>query len=240
MEIETFATVNKKKDKKIKQNNTYGKKGSVGKTFSERSFGGNMSNRKYTKENVKKHKLVQNNTPPITNKIKKDVIPPLYPTNVDNLPSSSKTYRTGYLNTKNYIEQPKELDKYYEPSQQLDNINLKQPSINIKNIVNDKNVNTQDTAVGNGNGNGYGYDYGYGNYNNGWNWLYGGYYNPFLAFNPYAPYSYFSPLIDNDDNTPDYSNQINNLNMKIQHFSMITSLLAFFLIIMILFIFIKK
>ncbi len=201
-EIETFKAIKKNKSDK---NNTYGLKGSVGKSYFDRSFGGGMSNRKYTKDNVKKHKPAK--TQNITSNINKSVTPPLFPVS---LPSSSSTYRTGYVNTKNYIDQPKNIGKYYEPSQELNDINLnKGEGIHINNIVNDKNINDNANVNGGGN-NGWNNNDGWNN--NGWNWLNGAY-NPFSYFNPYAPYFYpydginGTETVINDD-SPKYNNSL--------------------------------
>ena len=190
--------------KSIKKNDSYGLKGSVGKSFSERSFGGKMSNRKFTKNNVMQHKPTRPEN--ITNKIKKNVIPPLFPLSLDSLPSSSKTYRTGFVNTKNYIKQPELISDYYEPAQQLEDINFKS-GIHINNIINDKNI--QDTSIGNRNNDGWDNNYNNGWNNNGWNWL-NGPYNPFSYFNPYASYMMPQDSINNTETIqqqhPSYNN----------------------------------
>ncbi len=87
---ETFKSIN------TRSNNHYGGKntGNTGKNFSNRSFGGSMSNRKYTKDQVKPHKLTKA-TSQITSNVKGDATPPLYP--ISNA-SSRPDYRTGYLN----------------------------------------------------------------------------------------------------------------------------------------------
>ena len=117
-----YETFKKTKDNK---NDKYGVKnsGNTGKNFYNRSFGGGMSNRKYTKEQVKPHKL-KKSIGVISSDIKnKTIIPPLYP--VSNA-SSQKGYRTGYLNNDlNDIPRTSDLTTYYQPMQNLEDVKLK-------------------------------------------------------------------------------------------------------------------
>ena len=198
-QIETF--------KKIKGNKKYGTSGNTGKNYSNRSFGGGMSNRKYTKKQVKKHKLLPNEmrTGEISN-IKSDnkhLVPPLYPTTLGSLGSNN---RSGYINPSDttIIPNPNNINKYIYPSQELENVKMESngnsneysitndPNKNYKvyiennNINNDKNINDNSSNDGTR----------WNDYNNTYN---GGYYGQYPWF-LYNPYLYGQDQYDNKKN----------------------------------------
>lgn len=195
-QIETFKKI--KPEKKIKKNNIYGTSGNIGKNYSTRSFGGGMSNRKYTKKQVKKHKLLPNNerTGEVSNikPDKKKLVPPLYPTT---LGSTGPNNRSGYINPNSTttVPNPNNIDKYIYPSQELENVNMEVVDDPNKYSISIKNVNNNDINSLDGNG--------YGGYN-GSRWAdytyNGGYYgpNPWFSYNPYlyGP----NPFDDNNKN----------------------------------------
>lgn len=240
MNIETFKSYkskdkkskdkqNKKQKNKDKKNKYYGVKnsGDTGKNFYNRSFGGAMSNRKYTKEQVKPHKL-DNKTPTIKNQTE-NVIPPLYPVT---LSSSSDYYRTGYVNNKDTIDAPNDITKYYYPSQELKDINVDtQPkSITITNVNNNRDTN--DNANSNTNANGGSGDYGgwnngwwNNNYPNGYNWFYNTLLYPWNI--PPYPYYGYPPNDDNNktiiinNKNDDSKNNIDDENKNTENFKVI-------------------
>lgn len=231
-----------KKTKDVKKNDKYGVKhsGNTGKNFYNRSFGGAMSNRKYTKEQVKPHKLKKSIGTVSPNVKDKKIIPPLYPVSDA---SSQKGYRTGYLsNDKHKMKKPSELTKYYQPMQNMDKDNSSNANnIKITNINNDKNV--QDGGNNNSN-NGYnGYNDGYNGINNGYNWYYGGYGTP-NWYNPYYYGSYLpwmppyqdeqQPVIIN--NIPSEENK--KMPYPMPHYGM--TCLIIIIIVLIILLFIKK
>ena len=194
-QIETFQQVENfkkiKPEKKIKKNIKYGTSGNTGKNYSTRSFGGGMSNRKYTKKQVKPHKLLPNNqrTGEISNikPNRKQLVPPLYPTTLGSLGENN---RSGYINPHNttIIPDPNNINKYIYPSQELINVNMESEPDNKKNnykiIIKNKNIIPDNNNNTNGN---IWNDYD-GTYN-------GGYYGPntWFTYNPYlygpSPYS---------------------------------------------------
>jgi len=198
-QIETFQTVEhfkkNKSDKKIKKNIKYGTSGNTGKNFSNRSFGGAMSNRKYTKKQVKPHKLLPHDqrTGVISN-IKPDnkkLVPPLYPVT---LGSIGENNRSGFINPHDttIIPDPNNINKYMYPSQELIDVNMESVPDDKKNnykiIIKNKNIMPDNN---NNNGNGWNdYD---GTYN-------GGYYgaNAWFTYNPYLYGT--SPFSDDNKN----------------------------------------
>ena len=206
-QIETFKKIKSEKKiratKKPKRNTTYGTSGNTGKNYTNRSFGGGMSNRKYTTSQVEKHKLLKNKerTGEVSN-IKPDnkiLVPPLYPLT---LGSTDENNRSGYINPHNTtnIPNPNNINKYIYPSQELENINMvkkiekpKKYSINIKNINNNDMGSFREDRENRWS------DYTYN----------GGYYgqNPSFIYNPYL-----YPLNQFDDNN---KNIIINNNSEI-------------------------
>jgi hypothetical protein len=227
-QIETFKKI--KPEKKIKKNIKYGTSGNTGKNYTNRSFGGAMSNRKYTKKQVKSHKLLPNNirTSEISNIKSSDkiLVPPLYPTT---LGSVGPNNRSGYLNPNSTtkIPDPNNINKYIYPAQELTDINMdngtslldKNYKIYITNSNNNNDKNINDNIESNTSNRGYGnrwndYD---GSYNGGYNWGGGFGLNPWLSYNPYLfgpdPYN-----INSDPNTYNDKNKniiINNYKKDI-------------------------
>ena len=215
-QIETFKKI--KTEKKIKGNKKHGTSGNTGKNYANRSFGGAMSNRKYTKKQVKKHKLLPNEmrTGEISN-IKPDnkqLVPPLYPTTLGSIGSNN---RSGYINPSDttIIPNPNNINKYIYPSQELENVQMESeigsnnitstndPNKNYKiyientNINNDKNINDNINPIDNNNKHGDRWS------DNTYN---GGYYGPYswFSYNPYLfgqdPYMYRQDQYDNKKN----------------------------------------
>lgn len=114
-------------------NTYYGLKGSgnIGKVYRNRSFGGNMSNRKYTKQQVMPHKLQKKNiregeTSIYLNKEKPQrYMPPLIPRFLGS--TENPNYRSGYMTDLNYQKTPNNNNytQYFFPMQELQKINYK-------------------------------------------------------------------------------------------------------------------
>ncbi len=110
-----------------KPNTHYGMDGSgdVGKVFRNRSFGGAMSNRKFTKQQVIPHKLQPKHIRNGTTTIELDYnnprryIPPLIPRILGS--TENPEYRSGFMTNKNFVELPENNNytQYFFPMQQL-------------------------------------------------------------------------------------------------------------------------
>ena len=230
---------------KSQQNNKYGGKNTcnIGKNYSNRSFGGGMSNRKYTKEQVKPHKLTKS-TSKITNNIKSDATPPVYP--ISNA-SSRKDYRTGYLN-EDLSNPPKKYDKYYKPSQNIkldkkqkkDKSKIQDKDIQKINIIN-KNINDNSSLekIGsNGNYNDYN---DFNGINNGYNWYWNTYgypnwYNPYYfgSYLPWMPPYQDDNIIIMDNENSQEDIQLNNFKRQYEREKM-HGYFIFIIVVLILF-----
>jgi hypothetical protein len=209
-QIETFKKI--KPEKKIKKNIKYGTSGNTGKNYTNRSFGGGMSNRKYTKKQVKKHELLPNElrTGEVSNikPVNKELVPPLYPTT---LGSTGPNNRSGYINPNNTttIPNPNNINKYIYPAQELVNVEMESDKNNYKIYIKNKNIMPDNNSNDNNSNNGYSnrwndYD---GTYN-------GGYYGPnaWFTYNPYlyGPNPYGDNYNGNYDNNDNKNIIINN------------------------------
>lgn len=243
MEIyESFKSIN------THSNNKYGGKntGNTGKNFYNRSFGGGMSNRKYTKDQVKPHKLTKATSQIIPN-VKGDATPPLYP--ISNA-SSRPDYRTGYLN-EDLKNPPKKYDKYYQPSQNIKR-DRKQKKDRIHKDrdfkkINIINQNNNDNSSLDRNGTGGGYYNDYNGINNGYNWYWNTYgypnwYNPYYfgSYLPWMdPYQSEENVIVIENEKPPIDTQLSDFKQQYQNEKM-HSYFIIAIIVLILFLILRK
>ena len=133
-----------------KPNTYYGMDGAgdVGKVFRNRSFGGAMSNRKITKQQVIQHKLQPKNirngvtTIKLDNTNPKRYIPPLIPRILGSI--ENPEYRSGYMTNKNFVELPKNNNytQYFFPMQQLQKTHFNPKQLQTQKYNSNSNYNT--------------------------------------------------------------------------------------------------